>query len=68
MSEEGLAIGDTFTVAPGAYLMLSYLYGTRHQTGVDLLSGVNSSASLGMVKTNNNTRAQGIWAGTMFRW
>jgi len=67
MSEEGLAIGDTFTVAPGAYLMLSYLYGTRHQTGVDLLSGTVSSAT-NFVKTNNNTRAQGIWAGTMFRW
>jgi hypothetical protein len=62
LSEEGLAIGDTFTVAPGAYLMLSYLYGTRHQTGVDLLSGTVGA------RTNNNTRAQGIWAGTMFRW
>ena len=40
-TENGLAIGDTFTVAPGAYLMLSYLYGTRHQIGVDLLSGCN---------------------------
>ena len=67
-NEIGLAIGDTFTVAPGAYLMLSYLYGTRHQTGVDLLSGTTSSASNGFVKTNNNTRAQGLWAGTMFKW
>lgn len=65
--EQGLAIGDTFTVAPGAYLMLSYLYGTRHQTGVDLLSGVNSSSGH-FVATNNNTRSQGLWAGTMFRW
>jgi len=66
-NELGLAIGDTFTVAPGAYLMLSYLYGTQHQSGVDLYSGATSSSSL-FVKTNNNTRAQGIWAGTMFKW
>jgi hypothetical protein len=73
--ETGLAIGDTFTVAPGAYLMLSYLYGTRHQTGVDLLSGAVSGPNYasasnphGNVYTNNNTRAQGIWAGTMFKW
>lgn len=66
-TENGLAIGDTFTVAPGAYLMLSYLYGTRHQVGVDLLSGATSSSS-GFVSTNNNTRAQGIWVGSMFKW
>jgi hypothetical protein len=46
---------------------VTYLYGTRHQRGVDMLSGVNSSSS-GFVKTNNNTRAQAIFAGTMFKW
>jgi hypothetical protein len=66
-TEQGLAVGDTFTVAPGAYLLVTYLYGTRHQRGVDMLSGVNSSSS-GFVKTNNNTRAQAIFAGTMFKW
>jgi hypothetical protein len=74
--EQGLAIGDTITLAPGAFLMVSYLYGHRHQAGVDLLSGatwvtgVNSSGATPrtQVVTNNNTRVQGIWAGMMFRW
>jgi hypothetical protein len=67
-SQFGLAIGDTFTLAPGAYLCLSYLYGQRHQAGVDLLSGTVSSASNGHVYTNNSTRAQALFVGTMFRW
>jgi hypothetical protein len=66
--EEGVAVGDTFTLAPGAYLLLTYLYGTRHQAGVDLLSGAVSGSTYGKVVTNNNTRAQAIFVGTMFRW
>jgi hypothetical protein len=68
--EQGFALGDTLTVAPGAFLMVSYLYGHRHQNGLDLLSGATwaSRVGTGQVTTNNNTRAQGIWAGMMFRW
>lgn len=66
----GVALGDTFTLAPGAFLFIDYLYGTRHQAGVDLLSGTISgtSSANGFVKTNNNTRAQAFFVGTMFRW
>jgi hypothetical protein len=69
--EQGFALGDTLTVAPGAFLMVSYLYGHRHQSGLDLLSGATWSSratGTGQVVTNNNTRSQGIWAGLMFRW
>ena len=43
----GVAVGDTFTLAPGAFLFMTYLYGTRHQAGVDLLSGTTSGTSIG---------------------
>jgi len=66
-TEQGLAAGATLNVAPGAHLFLSYLYGTRHQAGVDLLSGTTSAAA-GVVRTNNNVKSQGLFIGTMFRW
>ncbi|CAH2602950.1 Porin [Rhodovastum atsumiense] len=61
-NEYGIAAGGTLTVAPGAYLFLSYLYGHRHQAGVDLLTGATG------VSSNNNTRAQAISLATQFRW
>ena len=67
-TEQGLAAGGTFMLAPGAYVFLSYLYGTRHQTGVDLLSGVATATGAPSVTTNNNTRAQMVMLGTQFRW
>ena len=69
-TEYGIAAGGTLTLAPGAYVFLSYLYGSRHQSGVDLISGVASNAStgLGYVKTNNNVFSNGIAIGTQFRW
>jgi hypothetical protein len=69
-SEYGIAAGGTLTLAPGAYVFLSYLYGQRHQTGVDLLSGAvsNANTGAGFVTTNNTTTAQGIQLGTQFRW
>jgi hypothetical protein len=66
--ENGIAVGDTFTLAPGAYVMVTYLYGQRHQEGVDLLSGAASGSTYGHVATNNNTRAQALFVGTQFRW
>jgi hypothetical protein len=69
-SEYGIAAGGTLTLAPGAYVFLSYVYGARHQSGVDLISGAvsNTNAGLGFVKTNNNVQSQGIELGTQFRW
>jgi hypothetical protein len=67
-SQFGLAIGDTFSLAPGAYVYVDYLYGVRHQSGVDMLSGTVSGPTTGRVYTNNNTRAQAFFVGTMFKW
>ncbi|CAH2600888.1 conserved exported protein of unknown function [Rhodovastum atsumiense] len=60
-NEVGVAVGGTLTVAPGAYLFLSYLYGQRHQAGFDFLNNANGT-------TNNNVKAQGIALGTQLRW
>lgn len=61
-TEYGAAAGGTLTVAPGAFLFLSYLYGHRHQANVDLLSGSSG------YQTHNNVQAQGVTIGTMLRW
>jgi hypothetical protein len=69
-SEYGIAAGGTLTLAPGAYVFLSYVYGARHQSGVDFISGAvsNANTGLGFVRTNNNVTSQGIQLGTQFRW
>ncbi|CAH2602952.1 Porin [Rhodovastum atsumiense] len=61
-NEYGIATGGTLTVAPGVFVFLGYLYGHRHQAGVDLLTGATG------VSSNNNTRAQAISLATQFRW
>jgi hypothetical protein len=69
-TEYGIAAGSTLTLAPGAYVFLSYIYGARHQSGVDFISGTVSDANsgAGFVKTNNNVQSQAIEIGTQFRW
>jgi hypothetical protein len=69
-NEWGIAAGGTWNFAPGMNVFLSYLYGHRHQGGVDLLSGVTSSgtSSSGFVYTHNNVQAQGVEIGSAFRW
>lgn len=66
-TEQGIAAGGTLNLAPGINIFLSYLYGTRHQAGVDLLSGTTSGTA-GVVRTNNNVKSQGLFLGTFFRW
>jgi len=61
-SERGVAVGGTLTLAPDLYLMVNYLYGQRHQAGVDLLTNVTNA------KTHNNTQAQGVSAGLHLLW
>ena len=69
-TEYGIVVGSTLTLAPGAYVFLSYMYGARHQNGVDLIANTvsNANSGLGYVKTNNNVMAQGMELGTQFRW
>ncbi len=66
-NEYGAAVGSTYQLAQGVYLFASALYGGRHETGVDLLSGATGTAA-SPVKTNNNTKAYGAALGTLFRW
>ena len=61
-NEWGIGAGSTVTVAPGAYVYLSYLYGHRHQAGVDILTGTNGAV------THNNVQSQGVVLGTMLKW
>lgn len=44
MREWGIAAGGTYAWAPGAALSLTYLYGERHQRGVNLYSTTASTA------------------------
>ena len=66
-NEYGAAAGGTYNFAPGMNIFLSYLYGHRRESGVDLLSGVTSTAT-SRVTTHNTTNAQGVSIGTQFRW
>ena len=61
-SESGVGAGGTLTIAPSTFLVLNYLYGQRHQSGVDLLTGVTNA------RTNNNTLAQGLSLSASIRW
>jgi len=58
----GIAAGGTYTLAPGVSAFLSYLYGTNHELGVNIL-GDGEAAN-----THNNTKAQGLFLGTGVRW
>jgi predicted porin len=68
LDQDGWAIGGTYQFAAGMNVFLSAVYGARHERGVDLLSGATSSAALGTVVTNNNTKAFGVGLGTLFKW
>lgn len=57
----GIAAGGTYTLAPGASIFLSYLYGQQKQTGYDFVSGSN-----GLL--HNKPVSQGIGLGTAFKW
>jgi hypothetical protein len=66
-NEFGVAAGGTYNFAPGMNIFLAYLYGHRKESGVDLLTGVASTATA-RVTTHNTTQAQGVSLGTQFRW
>jgi hypothetical protein len=66
-NEVGIAAGGTYTLAPGLNLFVSYLYGHRHESGVDLLTNVSSTAT-SRVSTHNTTNAQALSLGTQVKW
>jgi hypothetical protein len=68
LSQTGFAAGGTLTLAPGLYTFLSYLYGEKHQSGVDLLTGTPTANGNLPYVTHNNTNAQALIIGTRVAW
>ena len=62
LRERGLAVGGTYTVAPGVGLFFSYLNGNRKENGVNLLADGEPSTA------HNQTNANGLGVGTYVRW
>lgn len=62
-TDQGIAAGGAFAVAPGLalYLSLSYLYGTRRQVGYDFATDAPGTAF-------NNVRSQAFSVGTVLKW
>jgi predicted porin len=60
-TDQGIAAGGTFAVAPGLALYLSYLYGTRHQIGYDFATDAPGTAY-------NNVKSQVFAVGTVVKW
>lgn len=74
--ERGLALGATYAVAPGFSLFLSYIWGDRHQGGVNLLTGqtgtVSGTSGAGSTTfgqfSKNTLTVQAVSLGTQLRW
>ena len=61
-TDQGIAAGATYEVAPGFALYLSYLYGLRHQLGYDFYTGDTDTP------VGNNTHAQVFAIGSVLKW
>jgi predicted porin len=59
--ERGLAIGTTYTLAPGLDLIASYLYGTRHQGDFNFGTGTVGAA-------NNDVKVQLASLAMFIKW
>jgi predicted porin len=59
--ETGLALGATYTLAPGLDLIASYLYGTRHQGDFNFGTGTVGTA-------NNDVKVQMVSLATLVKW
>jgi hypothetical protein len=69
--ERGLAAGGTYAVAPGMSLFLSYLWGDRHQTGVNFDTGEvkgNTSVLAAGWSQHNLVTVQAVSLGAQLRW
>lgn len=68
-TDNGIAAGGTFSVAPGLSFYLSYLYGQRHQLGFNFNTGIaNGLPGGGVAGTNNNASGQVFALGTVLKW
>jgi hypothetical protein len=59
--DRGFGIGGSYAVAPGFTLFAEYLYGTREETGVNLVNGQAGSQ-------NNKGTSNVILVGTQLNW
>ncbi len=68
-TENGVAAGATYSLAPGLSLFLSYIWTERKQNGFDFATntGVTATAPNGTF-THNKVTAQVIGVGTGFSW
>lgn len=59
--DRGFGIGGSYAVAPGFVLFAEYLYGTREETGVNLVTGQAGNQ-------NNKGTSNVLLVGTQFNW
>ena len=67
--EQGLAVGSTYSLAPGVSVFASYLYGQRKQNGLNLITGqgVTATNQAGTL-TGNKITSSLVSIGTSFQW
>ena len=67
--EQGLAVGSTYSLAPGVSVYASYLYTQRKQNGLDQITGqgVTADNQAGTL-SNNKVIGSLIAIGTSFEW
>ncbi len=68
-TEQGIAAGATYSLAPGLSLFASYLYGERKQNGYNFVTGQGVSATTpGGNPFSNKITSQVFAVGTGFSW
>lgn len=67
--ETGLAVGGTYSLAPGLSVFASYLYAQKKQNGLNFLTGQGVTATNQAGNPNNNkTVGSTIATGISFQW
>ena len=67
-TEQGIAAGATYSLAPGLSLFASYLYGERKQNGYNFITGQGVSGSAAGNPFANKITSQVFAVGTGFSW
>ena len=67
-TEQGIAAGGTYSLAPGLSLFASYLYGERKQNGYNFITGQGVSGGSAGNPYNNKITSQIFAVGTGFEW
>ncbi len=64
--DRGVAVGGTYSLAPGVSVFFSYLYGDKKENGYDFLFGNGAVDPTGA--QHNLVTMQGVAVGTNIRW